>query len=167
MAVRNELKLKAKVDDLFAVKEKVKGFAKFQGKKEVADFFFRSGKKELSELRLRKLQRDKIVTLKVLSHKNEVQENTEYEFKVDNADEFVSFLEYLGFKLFCMLRKKSEVYTSNGITVELANIEGVGNFLEIKTNRTEERKKVMELAAKLGVGKKAVDSRYYSLIKEG
>ncbi|MFH1182391.1 MAG: class IV adenylate cyclase [Candidatus Woesearchaeota archaeon] len=169
MAAINELKLKSKVENLDAVRERVKSLAKFIGRKEFTDYFFYCDKDSGYELRLRKLGEKKTITLKLLKHRNDVQENVEYEFAVDNADDFIGFLEYLGFKPSCMLRKSSESFKHDDVSIELATVEHLGCFVELvictKDELTEEHEKQLkELAAKLGL--KAIDSRYYPEIKK-
>lgn len=168
MATANELKLKSRVASLDDVREKVKKLAKFIGKKEFTDFFFYYDKGEGYELRLRKLGEKKTITLKVLKRRNDVQENLEYEFGVDNADDFIGFLEYLGFTPSCMLRKSSELFQHGDISIELASVENMGFFVELvirKDELTEEHEKQLkELAINLGL--EAIDSRYYPEIKK-
>lgn len=172
MATKKELKLKAKINDLEAMRGKVKEIGEFLVKERFVDYFFKSEKLEnISELRLRKLDGDRIVKLKILLSKDKIQQNAEYEFKVDNADDFVEFLEHIGINPSTLLHKESELYKYEDATIELTNVEGLGDYVELvmysKDELIEEnKKKLIDLASKLGIGEEEIDSRYYRAIKE-
>lgn len=172
MPAKRELKLKAYIRDLKKTKEIVKKIAKFKEKKDYTDYFFRTtNPSPASELRLRNIKTEKIITLKILFCKNQIQENIEYEFAVDKADDFIAFLEYIGYKPFCLLRKQSEVYNYKDLKIELVNIQDLGNFIELvlhsKGEFTKEKKdKLQQLALQFNIKKIDIDSRYYSEIHE-
>lgn len=170
MPIKKELKLKFKIRSLDRIKKKLKKTSIFLEKIEYSDYFFRSkNSKTGSELRLRKLEDKKLITLKTLFHKNDIQVNNEYKFKVDNADDFISFLEFLGYKPFCLLRKHSEVFMKDQVRIELAKIDRVGNFVELTLHTLDtfsdnDEKRLKELSSELGLKKRNIDSRYYSEI---
>jgi len=168
MTETQELKLKIKIKNVGKIRKHIKSLASFIGTKEYVDYFFRSQtNKSNSELRIRKFEEGKSITLKILSSKKGIQENIEYKFHVDNANEFVNFLEYMGFKPFCSLRKSSEMYSYENIIIELANITKLGHYLELiihgkTTFSAFNKKKLMELSSKLDLNPKSFETRYYS-----
>ena len=166
------MKLKAKIENPKKIKEKIKKFASFIGKSKFVDYFFKSDKpSQVSELRLRKLDHKKIITLKILLRRNRIQENIGYKFSVDRADDFVEFLEYIGFKPSCLLRKNSEIYTYRNVVIALTELKDLGYYLELKIDSygkdfEKNKKKLFSIAKRLGLKKQEIDSRYYSRIKE-
>jgi predicted adenylyl cyclase CyaB len=167
MSYVKELKLKARISNIEEMRQRVKKIATPVRKEEVVDYFFKSKLKPHPEMRLRRLENDKLVTLKIpFSKENGMQENNEYKFSVGHADEFVSFLEKVGFKPCCMQHKSSEIYAHDDVEIEIASIKEVGDFIELKMhtkeNNTEEyKKKLKQLAQQLGIAETFMDARYY------
>lgn len=171
MPALKELKLKAKVSDFAAVREKLKSLAKFSKKAEYADYFFKSASSNpVSELRIRNKNEGKTITVKILLERNQVQVNRIYSFTVDHPEDCVSFLELLGFHAHSELRKKSEVYLAGDIRIELAEVEGLGKYVEITLQTTGDAHPIAEqlesFAEKLGLKKEQMDSRFYSQMNE-
>ncbi len=172
MSSRKEIKLKAQVPDLSPFKDKLKTLAKFTKNADYVDYFFKSESgTPVSSLRLRNKDQNRIIIVKLLVDSNRVQINTEYKFGVDNPDECVSFLEALGFHAHLSLRKSSEVYFANDLRIELAKIDGLGNYVELTLHTTDEDlnakvESVVAFAEKLGLKKQQFESRYYNQIRE-
>lgn len=172
MTVTKELKLKARLFNAAEISKKLKKIAKYVGKEESTDYFFSSKNVlPIKEFRLRKSKDDKIVTLKVSISNQIMQENEEYKFKVDNGDDFVYFIEMLGFKPTSTIRKKSEVYKYGESIISLSEIENIGTYLEIvthsKDNYSEEDKEnLLNILKTLNLSELDIDNRYYSDIKQ-
>jgi predicted adenylyl cyclase CyaB len=171
MSAVKELKLKARVPDFSSVREKLKLPAKFSKSAEYTDYFFKSDSgTPISELRIRNRDEGKTITIKILLERNHVQVNTIYSFTVDFPEDFVSFIETLGFHAHSELRKNSEVYLAGDIRIELAKIKDLGNYVELTLQTFEDaHSRIPELesfAEKLGLKKEQTDSRFYSQIKK-
>ncbi|MFH1289925.1 MAG: class IV adenylate cyclase [Nanoarchaeota archaeon] len=172
MTVKKELKLKAKIEDIDLVKGKVKKIAKYVGKEKTTDFFYLCDKiKDQYEFRIRKLRGNKIISFKLSLAEDPVQENEEYTFKVDDADDFVRFIEVLGFRPLSMLRKNCEVYQKKDIAIRLSEVESLGDYIELtvecKEDFSEEKKEEMvELLKQVWGSGGNIDNRYYGAIKE-
>ena len=172
MAITKELKLKAKLFDAVEISKKLKKIAKYVGKEEYIDYFFSSKNVlPIKEFRLRKLKDDKIVTIKVPISNQKIQENEEYKFKVDNGEDFVYFIEMLGFEPTSTIRKKSEVYKYKKSIISLSEIENIGTYLEVavhsKNNYSEEDKEnLLNILKTLNLSEFDIDNRYYSDIKQ-
>ena len=169
--VKEELKLKVRVDDHTKIKKKLLSFAVFVEKQDYTDYFFDTQTaKEPIEVRLRNLDSEKIATLKVMLNDDSlIQENREYTFDVDKPDNFVSFLEVLGFSPLCMARKKAEIYEFEDIKITLVEIVGQGYFIEITAHCKEQyknqyREKLLGIFKRLELPKSSIDSRYYCRI---
>ncbi len=172
MSINKELKLKAKIKDVDSIRKNIKKLALFLENDISTDYFFKKNSgEETSELRLRKLEFKKEITLKIIIKRDYLQENVEYTFNVDNANDFTNFLEFIGYKPSCFFKKRSEKYSYGKINIEIVNIDKIGNFVEIimhkKDDFTEQDKnKLIMLAKKIGIDNNNLDSRYYSCIKE-
>ena len=172
MASLKEIKLKAKVSDFSSVKAKLKSLAKFTKNVEYIDYFFKSDNGvNVSELRLRNKEETRTIMVKLLIERNQVQVNNEYSFSVDKPEDCVNFLEALGFHAHISMQKLSEVYFAGDIRIELARIKDLGSYVELTVHFTgddiKEKVEIVEsFAAKLGLKKEQMDSRYYPQIKE-
>jgi predicted adenylyl cyclase CyaB len=172
MVVKKELKLKARIENMEEIRSRVKNIARFLRKSQFIDSFFRSQTLDrVYELRVRKSGNKKIVSLKVLLSTNDVQENAVYRFGAQDTEDFVEFLESLGFKPCLLLRKNSELYAYGNITIELTNAEGFGDYLELiiyteNHSIKKDTQLLKKLAQKLGIKEKLVDLRNYSCIKK-
>ncbi|BCR22132.1 class IV adenylate cyclase [Borrelia sp. HM] len=84
-------------------------------------------------IRIRKFNTsEEIITFKVKSLENDIEINKEIEFKVDNTENFVCFLEQMDFKILYKKRKKSLIYKKRNINIEINEVENLGSFLEIE-----------------------------------
>ena len=163
-----ELKLKIKVEDLLEVRERVRQTAKFIEKTNFIDTFFSKSDKKIYQLRVRSTKTRRVTSLKLFLKSNKVQKNAIYDFEA-NPNDFIEFLETIGFKPCLLLRKVSEIYQYKEVTIELTQIERMGNFAELiilsdEKREKEDEKKLFELSKLLGLDKKTEDLRYYTEI---
>ena len=132
-----------------------------------------------SGLRVRKEKRNptggagKVSTLisyKFKEVRDGIEINDEREFEVIPGRVFEDFLSMTGLEGRRSKRKQGWVFYREGITAELAEVEGLGWFveLEILTDNKEEetlareKGRLLDFLADLGVGKEAIESRFYS-----
>ena len=172
MVIKKELKLKARVEDFELVRERVKKTARYAGKEKTTDFFYLCDKiKGDYEFRIRRTKKDKVITLKISLSEEPVQENEEYEFNVDNGEDFVKFIELLGFKSLSAIRKDSEIYRKKDVSIRLSEVQGLGNYVELtvecrKEFSEEKRVEIVELLKQIIGSGGTIDNRYYGAIKE-
>ena len=96
--------------------------------------------------------------------------NREIEFEVSDGGAFLTMLEGLGFALSLKKHKKTKSYHYKEFHIELVEVEGLGNFVEIETLQEDEKPETVqkmqgalyEVLEKCGISKDAVESRYYS-----
>ena len=135
MEIRKELKLKVKIDNLEEIKNKMKKIAKYKGKKNYSDFFFVNDNIDKKyEFRLRKSDKLKLITFKILLSSEKIQENENYRFEIDNPEDFIKFIETIGFKISAVIKKSCEIYFYNKIKRVLSKVPDIGNYLELIYN---------------------------------
>ncbi len=172
MALKRELKLKAKVSDFKGLKRKLNKIAKYLGKESDIDYFFENENlDEPYEFRLRKSVKEKIVTFKIQKSTNFIQENTEFKFAIDDPEEFVNFIEILGFKFISSIRKVSEIFQKEHIAIRFSEVEDLGAFIEltiecIDDSKEECEEKMLRILEELEINKELIDNRSYGAIKQ-
>lgn len=96
--------------------------------------------------------------------------NEEQECKMSSFKPLESFLKDLGFEIYVKKHKEVKVWTLNEATLELCNVESLGDFLEIeilssksdKKNLNESFKIIENLLELLEIPKDKIETRYYS-----
>ncbi|WKC76413.1 class IV adenylate cyclase [Borreliella valaisiana] len=104
-------------------------------------------------IRIRKLNTlEKIVTFKkkILGNNNTIEINKEVEFKIDSINNFLILMKELKFKKLYKKRKKSLIYQTNNLNVEINEIKNLGFFLEIE--------KIINDQNDIDLAKKEIDS---------
>ncbi|WNY63155.1 class IV adenylate cyclase [Borreliella carolinensis] len=102
-------------------------------KEEIKTDIYYSNKKKI--IRIRKLNTlEKIVTFKkkILDNNNAIEINKEIEFKIDSMNNFLTLIKELKFKKLYKKIKKSLIYQTNNLNVEINEIKNLGFFLEIE-----------------------------------
>ncbi|ABH01995.1 class IV adenylate cyclase [Borreliella afzelii] len=102
-------------------------------KEEIKTDIYYSNPKKI--IRIRKLNTlEKIVTFKkkILDKNNAIEINKEVEFKIDNVNNFLILLKELKFKKLYKKIKKSLIYQTNNLNVEINEVKNLGFFLEIE-----------------------------------
>lgn len=167
-----EMKLKARIENYGVIKKRLDKLAKFIKSDEKTDYFFKNESNiNLSEIRLSRTSKNNIVKIKIPISSEVVQKSEEYDFKVDDENDFSSFLEKIGFKLKLILRKKWEEYRHRGVIIKLCNIKELGNYIELSIHYKdniikEDINKLLDILDELEIDKNNIDSRYYDKIKE-
>lgn len=96
--------------------------------------------------------------------------NEEQECKMSSFKPLESFLKDLGFEIYVKKHKEVKDWTLNGATLELCNVEALGDFLEIEilTSKSDEKnlnesfKTIENLLELLEIPKDKIETRYYS-----
>ena len=172
-----EVELKAWVDEPQALARLLETRFRFAGSYLKEDRYYRiqsDAGKPAVEFRLRREGEGWIVTSKEKAIQDGVEVNREHEFGVSDGDSFDRFARHIGAKLFITKAKRGKRFRdeslgSEGVTIELSEVEGLGWFVEIEClvdpDRAEEvpkaRERVRGLLATLGVGERLVEPRYY------
>ncbi|EEF56198.1 class IV adenylate cyclase [Borreliella burgdorferi] len=102
-------------------------------KEEIKTDIYYSNQKKI--IRIRKLNTlEKIVTFKkkILDNNHTVEINKEIEFKIDSINNFLTLIKELKFKKLYKKIKKSLIYQTNNLNVEINEIKNLGFFLEIE-----------------------------------
>ncbi|APS98895.1 adenylyl cyclase [Borreliella mayonii] len=102
-------------------------------KEEIKTDIYYSNQKKI--IRIRKLNNlEKIVTFKkkILDNNNTIEINKEVEFKIDSINNFLILIKELKFKKLYKKIKKSLIYQTNNLNVEINEIKNLGFFLEIE-----------------------------------
>ncbi|WP_297465172.1 class IV adenylate cyclase [Thermococcus sp.] len=123
-------------------------------------------------LRVRKIENlgRAFLTYKEIMDPGRNEEFDELEVEVSDFHTTVEILRRLGYEEDVTVRKRRLVYRLDSITFELNEVEGLGGFLDIEviSNDIEKAKrKIWEVAKRLGLSEKDVEPRLYQeLIRE-
>lgn len=136
-------------------------------KEEIKTDIYYSNLKKI--IRIRKLNTlEKIVTFKkkILDNNNAIEINKEIEFKIDNINNFLILIKELEFKKLYKKIKKSLVYQTNNLNIEINEIKNLGFFLEIEkiiNNQNDidlAKKEIHNIINQFGL-KKHIETRSY------
>jgi len=180
-----EIELKAHVRDSEALKRLLYEKAEYICAFEKEDTYW-SDPDELFPLRLR-IRREKhilpngtgesrcVATYKTKEVRDGIEINDEREFEVNPAPEFEEFLRRKGLKPDVSKRKNGWAFSHEGITAELAEVKGLGWFVELEIladdihgagSREEAfaagKKQLLDFLAGLGIENEAIESRFYT-----
>ncbi|WP_434245382.1 class IV adenylate cyclase [Borreliella burgdorferi] len=137
-------------------------------KEEIKTDIYYSNQKKI--IRIRKLNTlEKIVTFKkkILDNNNTVEINKEIEFKIDSINNFLTLIKELKFKKLYKKIKKSLIYQTNNLNVEINEIKNLGFFLEIEkiiNNQNDidlAKKEIDNIINQFGL-KESIETRPYS-----
>jgi adenylate cyclase class 2 len=116
------------------------------------------------------------VCFKVKEKRDGIEVNDEREFAISDGETFEELLRRMGLERDISKRKQGWAWVHGGITLELAEIEGLGWFAELEiiadNDRMETiqaaRGRLLALLGKIGLGEDKIESRYYTeMLKEG
>jgi len=121
-----------------------------------------------------------LATYKIKEVRDGIEVNNELEFEVNPGPEFECFLETMGFKPGISKRKRGWLFSREEINAELVEVGKLGWFIELEILAAsmeagsqekivaEGRKKLLDFLAVLGIGREAIESRYYTeMLTEG
>ena len=129
-----EIELKAWVDDWDAVETRLRATCTFIREFHKSDRYFRvrSGGEKETSFRLRRDDDAAVVTFKEKRPRDGVEYNREREFSVDDAEAFLELVERVDCVEYAAKIKTGLEFQSDGMTVELVRLDGLGSFLEIE-----------------------------------
>ncbi|WP_297468546.1 class IV adenylate cyclase [Thermococcus sp.] len=168
-----EVEVKFRVD-FEKIKPKIESLgASFVGEELQEDVYFSLPFPKL--LRVRKIENlgKSFLTYKEIKDPGRNEEFDELEVEVSDFHTTVEILRRLGYKEDVTVRKRRLVYRLDGITFELNDVEGLGGFLDIEVISEDvegAKRKIWEVAKRLGLSEKDVEPRLYQELiheKEG
>ena len=185
-----EVELKARVADRAAVEARVSSFAVLEGPVDKLDAYWHGPDWRLARgkkgFRIRAEEGKSVVTFKTKSGEGGIEINRESEFGISDPVVFVEFALRLGCEPFFSKRKRGTRYLVDpcerggpgapeaacrgAATIEIVEVEGLGDFIEIEILLPEEEPAAIALAqgeirgllARSGLGAEAIEPRYYS-----
>jgi predicted adenylyl cyclase CyaB len=172
MVMKRELKLKARILSPENLRLQLKKIAKNICTESCRDYFF---KNELiqkgKDFRLRKYNEGKLIIFKMQESEDLIQENFEFKFNVEDAGDFLKFLDVAGFKPTSSIKKVSEVFQKERIGIRLSEVESLGYFIEITIEVLDDsfedcKEKMLAILDELKIDRSVIEKRYYSSIKE-
>lgn len=176
MGGRNiEVEMKARVGDPAGVEERLKGRARLLDEIDYGDTYFCRAEVEgytYERFRLRLGEGRALVTAKEKLEGRGSEANIEHEFEVSDPKAFTRFVFLHGFRVLIEKRKRGRRYVMEPgpATVEVVNIEGLGDFIEVEImvdDRAEvapAKKRIEEIFDELGVPASDIEPRAYTLL---
>jgi adenylate cyclase class 2 len=125
-------------------------------------------------VRLRIDDKKAVVTAKRKEIDHGIEASQEIEFGTDSPVAVKQLLDYLGYRPFLKKRKESHVFEWHAsLSVELNQIEGLGDFVEVETLLPEgsspealekARKELRSVLSELGIGEDRIEGRPYMVL---
>jgi predicted adenylyl cyclase CyaB len=176
-----EVELKAHVRDRAAVLAAVSSFALAEGEVDKSDEYWHGPDWRLHRgakgFRVRTEGDASVVTFKTKRSEGGIEINREREFSISDAEAFTEFVERLGCEPFYQKRKHGRKFRAGGsasdpdtATIEILEVVGLGDFIEIEILLPNEEPAAIALAqgeirsllARSGVREEDIESRFYS-----
>ncbi len=169
--MRYEVELKAWVAEWEAMEAKLRETCEFIREFHKSDRYFRNpvGAERDTSFRLRRDDDGAVVTFKEKRPRDGVEYNREREFSVDDADAFLELAERVGCIEYASKIKTGLEFQSDGMTIELVRVDGLGSFLEIEIIENTSDAAVHERAAlkiraflgRTGISEDQIEERSY------
>lgn len=181
-----EVELKARVADMAATEARIASFATYERSFDKADLYFRAPSPlpsvpgmsgvaaEEERGRAFRLRRDgdkAYVTFKAKTREAGVEVNREREFEVSEPAAFEELCARLGCVVAVRKGKRGRAYRHGDILLELCEVAGLGNFLEIETmlpadsgaaDIARAKEGLHAALARAGLAEGDVEERYYT-----
>lgn len=173
-----EVESKAKIEDLAALRKKIKKIAVYEKTEDRGDDYFTLHKRGYPKKAFRIRHNGKRYVVNFKKHLKKLWSSgvvvkEEYEFEigdVKNVKTFLSFIKDFGFKEWVKKRKNTESYIykkDKRITIEINHVKHIGTYLEVEylARRREvkrAKKKILETLKELGITKKQIDNIGYT-----
>ncbi len=169
-----EIELKARVDDIGAVRERLHGMhAVFESAVMERDLYLNSPSRDFGEtdeaLRLREAGGKYTLTYKGSRKPGSfLKAREEIICGVESGETMTKILIALGFRPVAEVRKWREYYRVRDATVTLDRVEGLGEFVEIELDPSAEAPSsyLVELAGALGVTGEPIQDSYLELLEK-
>lgn len=176
-----EVELKARVRDRAAAEAAVAAFAERRGALDKSDSYWHGpewrASRGMKGFRVRSEGGDSIVTFKTKRVEGGIEINREVEFGITDRSSFLEFILRLGCEPFYDKRKTGVAFRAAAATgrpfdatIELVEIGGLGDFIEIEillesaepSAVEAARKELLELLGRSGCSEADIESRFYS-----
>jgi predicted adenylyl cyclase CyaB len=109
------------------------------------DVIYSKDKKNQVDFRIREINNEVFVTRKNRDFSiNGAEINDEIEFEINDKNEFIKFMENLGYLELYKKEKKIDQYYYNSALIEYVEIENLGFFLEVEILSKEDKLKENE-----------------------
>ena len=165
-----EVEAKIRISDVKSVRKRVKRFGKYIGReRKIDDYYTLEDLKSYPKKSLRIRKKGKIFEINFkqrISYVKGVHAKNESEFIIRDVRPFLDLINDFGFKKWLRKKKLSEIYEiSANFHIEINHVKSLGWFIEIeylcdKSEIVNARKKVLDIAKKLGISDREI-------IKEG
>lgn len=172
-----EIELKAWVDNTAEVTAALDALCRFRRRFHKEDRYYAApaGSGRDQQFRLRSDGDTAYCTFKEKRIRGGVEISEEREFSVGDIAAFEELLRRIGCRRYLTKSKQGAQYDYDGLTVELAEIAGLGSFIEIEyvsaeqdaesADRAEER--IRGLVERLGIPSSRIEERPYSKLLLG
>jgi predicted adenylyl cyclase CyaB len=179
-----EVELKARLRDRSATEAAVAAFARPAGRVEKSDAYWHGPDWRLNRgakgFRIRCEGGSSIVTFKAKRSEGGIEVNRESEFEISDPEAFHEFIVRLGCEPFFGKRKSGLAFKAGGsgaepewpneATIEIVEVQGLGDFIEIEVLLEDEdpakialaQGEIRALLARAGVSDSDIESRFYS-----
>lgn len=173
-----EVETKVKIDNVIKLRNKIKKIAVFKKKESRGDDYFTLQKRGYPKkaFRIRYDGKKYVLNFKkrlknLFSKDIVVKEEFEFELSdIGRIDNFLFFLEDLGFKEWVKKRKYVESYLykkDKRVVIEINKVEHLGYYLEIeylakKSEVEKAKKKIRQVLKELGIKKNQIDNVGYT-----
>lgn len=129
-----EVELKAHLENAAETEARVRSFAAPAGSFDRSDLYFRtaSSTTEYADFRLRTDGPDALVTFKRKTVADGLETNDEREFSVSDPAAFLALAERIGCRVSARKHKHGRTYRFDALTIEIAEVDGLGHFIEIE-----------------------------------
>jgi len=98
--------------------------------------------------------------------RTDTETKTREEFKSPASKETIEILKRLGFSQAAIVRKIRRNFNLEGVGISLDEVEGLGKFIEIETDKAEHKAKLFNLLERLGIPKeKTIIKSYLELLQ--
>lgn len=172
-----EVETKIPVSNFKELKKKIETICDFVKKENKSDSYYAISSKEYPRkaFRVRKIKNNFIINFKKKKkelYSENIVVKEEYEFSVNDLNNFLSLMKDLGFNLWLKKHKDSYEYTykkNKRLRVELNNVQYLGWFIEIeylcqKKEIAHAKKAIKEFLTDLDVNKKEINNTGYTKI---
>ena len=170
-----ESKIKLNNNEVDKLRKKIKKIARIIKKEKKSDFYFTIEKANYPRkaFRIRYNGKEYMVNFKkwLNNYKdNKIVVKEEFEFKINNKNDFLALMKDLGFVNWVRKTKITESYQHNKypkVFIELNFVKHLGYFIEIEylANKNEvenARRQVSRTIKELGINKKQIDNTGYT-----
>lgn len=165
-----EVEIKAKINDLEAIKAKLKDIgASFETPKKQLDIYFMNKERDMGFfrigdfiVRIRKCEKGKFLTYKEITERRGVWK--EYETKIDNIEDTDLILKGIGLREVFRINKNRVSGSLGKFSFNLDNVKELGKFIEVELiddDGEKAQEEIKDFFKKLGISEKQLERKGY------